>query len=126
MAMDFSALCLAPQMAVFGRKVTVTPLQSFPLGAPYAVNGIFTVTQVSIPTDDGGFLSSVALKLGIRMSDFAIPLLQGDLISTEVINLPLGYWQGIIDPTISLDFIIDDSTPDGQGGAVCVLKRVLP
>ena len=134
MAVDFSALCLAPQMAIFGRPVTVTPLKSQPgLSSPYSVNvgggpltGIFTITSVSIPTDDGGFLSSVSLKLGIRMADFAVPPQQGDWITTAVKNLPLGYWQGTIDPNIPLDFIIFDMTPDGQGGAVCVLKRITP
>ena len=124
MSIDFSSLCLAPQMAVFGRPVTVTPLLSQPHAAPYPLKGIFTITSVDIPTEDGGFFSSVSLKFGLRMSDCPIPVLQGDWISTSVVNLPLGYWQGSIDPTIILDFMVNNMTPDGQGGATCVLKRV--
>jgi hypothetical protein len=125
MGMDFSSLCLGPSMAIFGQPVMVAPVKSLPNAPAYPINGIFTITSVSIPTDDGGFLSSVALKLGIRMSDCPAAILQGDWISTAVGNLPLGYWQGTIDPTISLDFVVFDMTPDGQGGAVCILKRVL-
>ena len=123
--MDFQALCLAPQMNVFGHPIIVTPVQSQPSTAPYAATGIFTIVSVSIPTDDGGFLSSVSLKLGINMADYPVAVQQGDWITVAVGDLPLGYWQGTIDPTIPMDFSIFDMTPDGQGGATCVLKRVV-
>jgi hypothetical protein len=111
-------------MAVFGKPLIVTPTKSNPNAAEYTVSGIFTITSVSIPTDDGGFMSSVSLKCGVRMADFAVPVVQGDWITVAVGDLPLGYWQGTIDPTIDLDFSIFDSTPDGQGGMLLTLKRV--
>jgi hypothetical protein len=120
---DFAALVLSPSMAVFGKPVTVTPRKSSPNAPPFAANGIWTVTQVDIVTDDGGMLSSRSLKFGINMEDFSVALKQGDWISTPANLLPIGYWQGDFDPNGNLDFEISDVQPDGQGGSTLILKR---
>lgn len=124
MGIDFAALVLAPAMGVFGRPVLIMPLQSQPLAAPYPARGVWTIEDVSIVTEDGGKFSSITLKFGIRLADFTIAPKQGDWISTAANQLPLAYWQGDVDPKANIDFIIDNFTPDGQGGAVLILKRV--
>lgn len=121
--MDFSSLCLSPQMAIFGRQVMIDPEKSNPNGATYAATGIFTIAAFDIPTDAGGFMTTISIKFGIRMADFAYPPKQGDLLSTPVSNLPVGYWQGWANPTTTLDFLVDDVRPDGQGGATLILVR---
>ena len=125
MSVDFSSLVLAPAMAVFGRPVTITPKASLPNAAPYDARGIWTITSVDIPTDAGGIMSTVSLKFGVRMADFPAALAQEDWLRTKVSDLPLGYWQGSIDPNSYLDFAIVNTTPDGQGGMVCLVKRVV-
>jgi hypothetical protein len=124
MSIDFSSLVLAPAMATFGRPVLITPLRSRPTAAPYPARGIWTVESISIVTEDGGNLSSIKLTFGIRLADFTVAPKQGDWISTTAGNLPLAYWQGDIDPNANVDFIVDDFTPDGQGKAQLIVKRI--
>jgi hypothetical protein len=113
-------------MTVFGRPVTVTPLKSQPLAPPYLNRGIWTVTSVDILTEDGGTLSSISLKLGIRLADFVTPPAAGDWFSSLASDLPLAYWQSrVINGNSTVDFIVDVMTPDGQGGAVLTLKMVI-
>lgn len=122
---DFSALVLAPCMGVFGSPVTVTPSRSQPLAAPYVARGVWHVDNVNVITEDGGTFSNRTIKLGIRMADFSVTPTQGDWITTSTANLPLAYWEGEVDKGESIDFVIDDQNPDGQGGASLVLKRVV-
>jgi hypothetical protein len=120
---DFSGLVLAPCINLFGCQVTVTPVKSQPLAQPYGAQGIWTVENVNIVTEDGGVFSNRTIKLGIRMADFTVAPAPGDWISTAASHLPLAYWQGDVDPYAVLDFIVDDQNPDGQGGASLTLKR---
>jgi hypothetical protein len=122
---DFSALVLAPCMEVFAKPVTVTPTKSQPLAAPYDARGIWHVDNVKIVTEDGGTFSNRTIKLSVLMADFTATPAQGDWISTEAKHLPLAYWQGDIDPNSNIDFVIDDQSPDGQGGASLILKRIV-
>lgn len=124
MGIDFSGLVLSPAMATFGRPVLITPLRSLPNAAPYSARGVWTVESTSILTEDGGALSSDRVKFGIRLLDYMSAPKQGDWISTTAGNLPLGFWQGDIDPNANIDFVVDDYTPDGQGGALLILKRI--
>jgi hypothetical protein len=126
MGVDFSKLVLSPAMATFAKPVTVTPLASQPNAAPYSARGIWSVQSTSILGESGNIFSTVNLKFGVRFGDYPVELpAQGDLISSKAADLPLGYWQGQIDPTVGIDFIIDNVTPDGQGGAVIDVKRVV-
>jgi hypothetical protein len=125
MAVDFSELVLAPAIATFGKRVTIIPKASQPYAAPYCANGIWTVTQVDLMTEDGGTLSNRTLKFGIRLADFTFVPKKGDWITTPVCELPLGYWEGEFEPNSNIDLVIDDFQPDGQGGATLVLKRVV-
>ena len=124
MAIDFSSLVLAPAMATFGRPVTVTPLRSLPNAVPYQARGVWTLETISIPTEDGGYLSTSRMKFGIRLADWPAAPKQGDWITTAARELPLGFWRGDIDPNSNIDFIVDDFTPDGQGGVLLILKRI--
>jgi hypothetical protein len=124
MSIDFSSLVLAPCMAVFGRPVLITPLRSRPTAAPYGARGVWSVESISIVTEDGGNLSSVKLTFGIRLADFIVAPKQGDWITTAAKHLPLAYWQGDIDPNANIDFTVDDLTPDGQGKAQLIVKRI--
>jgi hypothetical protein len=124
MGTDFSALVLGPCVAVFGWPALVTPLKSQPNAKPYSANGIWTITDIDIPLDDGEVMSNRTLKFGIRLSDFTVAPKQGDWITASVQYLPLTYWQGDFDPGSNIDLIVDDVRPDGQGGATLVLKRI--
>lgn len=124
--MNFSSLVLSPAMSVFGSPVTASPIASQPLAAPYSGRGVWTVTNITVMTEDGGNLSSRNIKLGIRLAEWpSPPPSQGDWISTVASYVPLPYWQGILQPTDTLDFVVDDVLPDGQGGAELILKRVI-
>jgi hypothetical protein len=122
---DFSSLVLAPNMAVFGKSITITPVASQPNGQPYLAQGIWAVTSQSIMNEAGNILSTVGLKLSIRMADFTVPPSQGDWVTVAASDLPLGYWQGVLVPNANLDFEIDTFTPDGQGAAVMTLNHVV-
>ena len=67
-------------------------------------------------------LSDRSFTLGIRMADFAIPPSEGDLITTDASFLPLGYDRAL--PVAN--FVIDNATPDGQGGSVLTLRKQSP
>lgn len=126
MGIDFSALVLAPAMATFAKPVTITPLASQPLAAPYCARGIWSVISTTIIGEMGNPFSTVNLKFGIRWADYpAAAPAQGDWITVAAKDLPLGYWEGQIDPNAAIDFIIDNVTPDGQGGAEMIVKRVV-
>jgi hypothetical protein len=122
--MDFSTLVLGPAMEAFSLPVTITPLKSKPMAAPYQARGVWTITDVDIVTEDGGTFSNRTLKFGIRLLEFTVAPKQGDLITTAVSGLPLAYWQGAIDPSGNIDLLVDDFRPDGQGGATLIVKRV--
>ena len=124
MATDFSRLVLGPSIRAFGRPVTVTPKASQPNAAPYPACGIWTIQVQDVALDDGAVLSTRRLELGIRLRDFQFAPKQGDWISTCAHELPLAYWEGEFDPRANIDLLVDDFRPDGQGGAVLVLKRV--
>lgn len=126
MGIDFSSLVLAPAMATFAKPVLVTPVVSQPNAAPYSGRGIWTVQETTIIGEMNNTFSTVNLILGIRWAEFpAVGPSQGDWITIAAKQLPLGYWQGQIDPNANIDFVIDDVTPDGQGGAKLSLKRVI-
>jgi len=127
MTTDFSSLVLAPCMAVFAPPITITPIISNPSNpAPYPARGVFTVQQTDLPTEDGGIFNMTTLKFGIRLAEFPLMPAQGDWITANAADIPMGYWQGSIVPTGEIDFIIDKINGDGQGGAALIVKRVTP
>jgi hypothetical protein len=122
---NFDALVLAPAMGVFAKPVTVTPIRSQPTAAPYPARGVWEIANVAIVTEDGGQFSNRTIKLGVRMSEFTVLPVQGDWITTKVQHLPLAYTDRLsLDPNSTMNFVIDDQSPDGQGGCSLTLKRV--
>jgi hypothetical protein len=106
---DFDTLVLGPSMAVFGQPCTVTPGVSQPGVAPYAAPGIFKANETSIPMDDGSVIASTICTLGIRLSDYAIPMVPDDQVTVA-----------------GMTFWVDRVHPDGQGGATLTLRRSPP
>lgn len=125
MGIDFSSLVLAPAMATFAKPVLIVPQVSQPNAAPYSARGIWTVQEQTLVSAEDTF-TSTSIVLGIRWVDFpATGPAEGDMLHTSARNLPLGYWQGQIDPDATIEFMIDAVTPDGQGGAKITLKRIV-
>ena len=105
---DFAALVLAPAMATFAQPITVTPAASQPGAAAYPARGIYASKQVQIPLENGTYHSTVQPTLGLRLADFAVAPMQGDVVALGTLGT----------------FLIADITPDGQGGADCILRDV--
>lgn len=104
---DWDGLVLGPTMNIFGQPVVVTPSRSQPSAAPYVAQGIFKADATSIPMDDGTVIAATIYTLGVRLSDYAVPMMPEDQIVTS-----------------GLSFQIDRVHPDGQGGATLTLKRL--
>lgn len=113
---DFAALALGPGIAAFGRPVTVTPLPARPVLPAFPASGIWAVRNVDIPLDEGGSMNSTTITLGIRLSDWPVPPVQGMAVRVP----PAGSYpdEGTL--------WVDDVDPDGQGGAMLTLKRTPP
>ena len=126
MGVDFSSLVLAPAMSIFSRVVTISPVKSRPNEAAYQARGVWKVDNVDIILENGSRFSNRTITLGIRIAEFTIAPVEGDGVSTEVSQLPLGYWQANVDLTFPITFVIDDAYPDGQGGCLLTLKRITP
>lgn len=110
---DFDALVLAPAMLTFARPVTVTPRKSQPDAAAYSAEGIWSSRHDDVPLEDGGILSVQNITLGVRLSDFEVAPVKGDLVLVPAAG---SY------PAAGL-FEIDDTDEDGQGGAIWTLKE---
>lgn len=72
----------------------------------FTVAGVFDAAHLSLQIHDGVEYSTVGPTLGVRLSDFQVPPAQGDIV--------------LIDDTTSYEVI--DVQPDGQGGALLVLR----
>jgi hypothetical protein len=106
---DFDTLVLKPAMDVFSKSMIVKPLASQPLAPSYAARGVWSKRPVDIATEGGGILSSEERKIGVRLSEFAVPVSTLDQVQFD------GEW-----------YWIDDVDEDGQGGASLTLKAVNP
>jgi hypothetical protein len=110
---DFSRLVLRPCIGAFPKAVSVNPLKSQPGHPAYdkqadgvaPLRGIWTVRNIDVQTEDGAIMSSVTYTLGIRLSEFTVPPVPEDQVTVD-----------------GVAYLIDDSDPDGQGGAVLTLK----
>jgi hypothetical protein len=113
--LDFDALVLAPCMDAFAIDILVAPLISRP-GAPvYPARGIYNQRSIDVPTEDGSILNSHTVELGIRLSEYPIPVKQGDRIT--IVTPPPG-----ANGMAGRVFTIEDLNEDGQGGSGLVLK----
>lgn len=74
MTIDWGALT-APCRDAFGEAVTYTPQT----GAPFAINGVYDDAYVEVTAaGDGSAVTSTFPVLGVLLSDFPSPPLQGD------------------------------------------------
>ena len=114
MGVDFSALVLKPCMNTFAVNVMVTPYASRPQDlTPYPARGVFK-SKIEIITTGAGMHSTVQPTLGIRLSEYPIPIMQRDQI--EILpNQAIDYFG-------SRFFTVADTNPDGQGGSELILK----
>jgi hypothetical protein len=106
---DFDALVLKPAMDTFSKPMIVKPLSSQPLAPIYAARGVWSKRPVDIATEGGGILSSEERKIGIRISEFPVPVAPLDQVKFD------GDW-----------YWVDDVDEDGQGGASLTLKALDP
>lgn len=104
---DFDALILAPAMATFARPITVLPLASRPGEPPYTTRGVWSERPVDVQTEDGAILSSAVKTLGVRLSEFTVPVVAGDRVSVD-----------------GTTYQVDDTDDDGQGGSLWTLKEI--
>lgn len=123
MGIDFNNLVLGPCMDAFYKSCLVTPVKSQPMAIPYPARGVWTTDNINVATDDGGSFSSRVLKYGIKIDEFMIPPVQHDVLTFKVSDLPMGYLRDALNPTATVDFLIDNDQPDGQGGSTLILKR---
>ncbi|WP_035698420.1 head-tail joining protein [Bradyrhizobium japonicum] len=123
MSIDLSALVLGPCMEAWAKPVTITPVKSQPTARPYDVRGVWTVDNINLVADNGAPFSTRTIKLGVKLDEFAVPLMQGDYVRTLASNLPMGYLKDAYAPGAVVDFVVDNDQPDGQGGTVLILKR---
>lgn len=110
---DFDNLVLGPVMNTFARPAEITPIKSQGSNvAAYTKRGVWTVKNVDVVMEDNNILSTKVLTLGVRLSEFPVPPVKGD-----VVYLP---------PVLTLPeegpMVIDDTDEDGQGGSVWTLK----
>lgn len=76
-------------MSAFARPIMVTPVVSQPGLPPFPSRGIWASKPVDIAMDDGSIASSQAHTLDVRVSEFSVPLAQGDRIEIpEAGSLP--------------------------------------
>ena len=116
MAIDFANLVLGPNLAIFARPITVTPVASQPDQQAFLARGIWSSKPIDVQLQDGSIGSSQEHTLGIRISEFAVPLAQGDQIEIDA--------DGSL-PRVGV-CLIEDGDDDGQGGTVLSLKIVGP
>ena len=109
---DFDALVLAPLAAVFDRPIYVTPLASQPGQPSYWARGDYRVENVDIATETG-ILSETTLSLGVRVSEFSVPVAPKDQV----------YVPAHLSRPAEGPFWIDDTDDDAQGHSVWALKQ---
>jgi hypothetical protein len=117
MPIDFTSLVLVPCQDIFSVPFAIDPITSRPGAPPYSARGVFSSGAVDVMGQDGSVLSDVRTTLGIRLAEFTIPPMARDKITLS---------DASIDPGHRGAYYIDDTDPDGQGGAVLTLRRQEP
>ena len=111
---DFDATVLSAAMDAFARPFTVTPLKSQPGLPAYAARGVWTSKPVDVPLEDGNIMSSQVHTLGVRLSEFQVPIAPGDIVDIPISGTA---------PALG-SFAVEDTDDDGQGGSVLTLKSL--
>lgn len=116
MGIDWSDDLYLPCQDVFGRPVTITPLVSQPGAPAYPNRGIFDTRVINDILEDGSLLGDQQTILDIRIAEYAVLPMQGDLI-----NIP-------VDPASGMpargDFMVTNRGDNAGGEMTLELKRV--
>lgn len=120
MSVDWNNLVLGPCMDQFALtdasvdpnstgQVQLNPLKSQPGVAAYGCRAVWEVVQYTIVEDNDAPMSTSVFKVGLRLSEFAVPPVQGDqmVIAGDV-------------------YTLDTFEFDGQGGVRWVVKAAAP
>jgi hypothetical protein len=83
MPIDFSNEVYLVAFNTFGRPITVMPVASQPGAASFAAVGIFDSRETDVLTEDSSIFSDSKTILDIRMEDFSVEPMQGDLIGVS-------------------------------------------
>ncbi|MDV2988155.1 UNVERIFIED_CONTAM: hypothetical protein Q9R58_28030 [Methylobacteriaceae bacterium AG10] len=110
---DFAALTLGPNMATFGRPVTVLADGARPA---FDATGIWATRAADVTLVESANLNTTVITLGIRLSDWARP-------PEQFMRLEVPAAGGL---PAEGRLYIDDVDLDHQGGAKLVLKRGKP
>lgn len=114
---DFDSIVLSQCMDVFAIDVIVAPVVSQPGAQSYYARGVYAQRSINVPTEDGSILNSHTDELGIRLSEFIIPVKQGDRVT--FVTTPPG-----ANGMVGRVFAIEDLNEDGQGGSGLILKNI--
>lgn len=116
MAVDFSEDLYLPNYNQWARPVTVTPVVSQPGQPAYSNRGILDSKETDVLGEDGSVFSDSKTILDIRMQEYAVLPMQGDLVDIPFHqNVPGG------------SFEVDDLAGVGNaGGEITItLKRIV-
>jgi hypothetical protein len=107
MAINFNDNLYSFVMNVFSRPVMVTPLISQPGAPPYPNRVYYDTKETDVLTEDGAIFSDSRTYIDIRMEEYPVLPMQGDLI-----DIP--FHEG----TPGGSFIVSDAAGDGNAGGM--------
>lgn len=81
MAVNFTNNLYKFVMDEFARPITVTPVASQPGAPTYANRAYFDTKETDIMTEDGGIFSDSKTFVDIRLAEFTVLPMQGDIIT---------------------------------------------
>ena len=110
MAINFNDNLYAFVMDVFARPITVTPLVSQPGAPAFANRAYYDTKETDVLTEDGAIFSDSRTYIDIRLEEYAVTPMQGDLI-----DIPLH------EGTPGGAFIVSDAAGDGNAGGMITL-----
>ena len=118
MAINFNDNLYSFVMDVFSRPVTVTPLVSQPGEPAYGNRAYYDTKETDVLTEDGALYSDSRTYIDIRMEEYPVLPMQGDLVD---IPFHAGTPGGA--------FIVSDLAGDGNAGGMITMtlkKNVVP
>ena len=116
MALDFSTLVYLPNMDVFSRGITVTPIASQPGVPAYTSRGIYDTRPVDVGGLDGAITSDQQTILDVRDAEFTVVPEQLDRIYIGA-NADAG-------PALG-DFEVVDTESNGGGLTTLILRKIM-
>lgn len=113
MAINFSENLYKYVMDQFGRPITITPVVSQPGAPAYDNRAYFDTKELDVLTEDGGIFSDSKTFIDIRLKEFAVVPMQGDLITIPFNeDVPGGTYE-----------VLDLSGKGNAGGMITITLR---